>query len=54
MNLSLRDMKIIANDIISEELESYGLSTNIMLYTFIEYSGSMALGKRIVIEKMSN
>ena len=54
MNLSLRNMKIIAHDIISEELESYGLSTNIMPYTFVEYSGSRTLKKSTVIEKMSN
>lgn len=54
MELSLRDMKKIAHEIISEELENHGMSANIMPYTFIEYSCSRILKKRTVLEKMYN
>ena len=53
MTLSLRDMKIIAHEIISEELESNGLNVNIMPYTFVEYSGSNTLKNPTILEKAS-
>ena len=48
MDLSLRDMKIIVHEIISDELERHGLSANVMPYTFVEYSGSNTLRKSTI------
>lgn len=53
MTLTLREMKIIAHDIIESELEKNGLDVSVMPYTFMEYSGSNTLKKTTVLEKTS-
>ena len=53
MDLSLRDIKSIAHNILDEELSSHDLKANIMPYTFVEYSGSRTLRKRTIFKKIS-
>lgn len=53
MELSLRDIKKIAHEIIDEELESHGLSANVLPLTFIEYNESRTLRKRTILDKVS-
>ena len=53
MDLSLRDIKRIAHNIIDEELSSHNLKTNIMPLTYIEYSNNRTFRKRFILEKAS-
>ena len=49
--LSIEEMKTMANDIIKKELNSYGLNINVMPFTFVEYKNNVILKKKLVISK---